>query len=53
MARHVIRPRAFPVTNSGSTGFASLGRYVVKHPWQIIADWIVAAVVIIALARRC
>ena len=30
--------------------FASLGRYVVKHPWQIIAGWIVAAVVIVAFA---
>ncbi len=30
--------------------FASLGRYVVKHPWQIIAGWIVAAIAIIAFA---
>ncbi|WP_265443034.1 MMPL family transporter [Flexivirga meconopsidis] len=30
--------------------FASLGRYVVKHPWQVIAAWIVAAIAIVSLA---
>lgn len=30
--------------------FASLGRYVVKHPWQVIAAWIVAAIAIVAFA---
>jgi RND superfamily putative drug exporter len=32
----------------GASGFARLGRAVVRHPWRVIALWIVAAVVVIA-----
>jgi RND superfamily putative drug exporter len=32
--------------------FASLGRYVARHPWQIIVAWIVVAVVVILTAPK-
>ncbi|PZF81254.1 MMPL family transporter [Jiangella anatolica] len=30
--------------------FASLGRYVARHPWQVIVAWVVLAVAVIATA---
>ena len=30
--------------------FSRLGRYVVRHPWQVILAWIVLAVAVVALA---
>ncbi|KAA1419991.1 MMPL family transporter [Mumia zhuanghuii] len=30
--------------------FATLGRYVVRHPWQVILAWIVLAVAVVSLA---
>ena len=32
--------------------FASLGRYVARHPWQIILAWIVVAVVVVMTAPK-
>ncbi|HET9078222.1 MAG TPA: MMPL family transporter [Acidimicrobiales bacterium] len=32
--------------------FSTLGRVVVRHPWRVIAVWIVAAVAVIGLAPR-
>ncbi|MEU2349142.1 MMPL family transporter [Modestobacter sp. NPDC049651] len=32
--------------------FARLGRFVVRHPWQVIAAWIVLAVAVVALAPK-
>jgi RND superfamily putative drug exporter len=32
--------------------FASLGRFVARHPWQIIVAWIVVAVVVILTAPK-
>ncbi len=34
----------------GSGFFAALGRAVVRHPWRVIALWVIAAVAIIATA---
>ncbi|WP_084265763.1 MMPL family transporter [Actinomadura macra] len=35
----------------GETGpFARLGRFVVGHPWRVIAVWVVAAIAVVALA---
>ena len=32
--------------------FSTLGRVIVRHPWRVIAVWIVAAVAVIGLAPR-
>jgi putative drug exporter of the RND superfamily len=36
--------------DAGSGFFAALGRMVVRHPWRVIALWVIAAVAIIATA---
>jgi putative drug exporter of the RND superfamily len=45
--RHAAGPGA-PAAGQGP--FAALGRAVVRHPWRVIALWIIAAVAIIATA---
>ncbi|MFD1827737.1 MULTISPECIES: MMPL family transporter [Mumia] len=32
--------------------FGSLGRYIVRHPWQVILAWILLAVVVVATAPK-
>jgi putative drug exporter of the RND superfamily len=39
-----------PPDQGGGGFFAGLGRMVVRHPWRVIALWVVAAVAIIATA---
>ncbi|HEX3750324.1 MAG TPA: MMPL family transporter [Streptosporangiaceae bacterium] len=39
-----------PASRAGGGFFAALGRLVVRHPWRVIALWVVAAVAIIATA---
>ena len=34
----------------GSGPFAALGRMVTRHPWRVIAVWLIAAVAVIATA---
>jgi uncharacterized membrane protein YdfJ with MMPL/SSD domain len=37
-----------PAVAAGQGPFAGLGRAVVRHPWRVIALWIIAAVAVIA-----
>jgi putative drug exporter of the RND superfamily len=39
-----------PASQAGGGFFGALGRMVVRHPWRVIALWVVAAVAIIATA---
>jgi RND superfamily putative drug exporter len=32
--------------------FASIGRVVIKHPWKVIAAWLVAAVIVLAFSPQ-
>ena len=40
--------------SAGARGglFAGLGRAVVRHPWRVIALWVIAAVAVIATAPK-
>ena len=44
----------FPVTGTGPARaggfFGALGRMIVRHPWRVIAPWMIAAIAIIATA---
>ena len=39
-------------TGPGGGPFAGLGRAVVRHPWRVIALWVIAAVAVIATAPK-
>ena len=46
-----VRPAAGGGTGAGHAGrnpFAGLGRAVVRHPWRVIALWVIAAIAVIA-----
>src|SRR6201996_9003965 len=47
--RRTTGPEAGPEPE-GTGFFAALGRMVVRHPWRVIALWVIAAVAIIATA---
>jgi RND superfamily putative drug exporter len=47
--RHRAGARAAP-GNAEVGFFAALGRMVVRHPWRVIALWVIAAVAVIATA---
>ena len=47
--RKTVSPEGDPDRGGGGF-FAGLGRMVVRHPWRVIALWVVAAVAIIATA---
>jgi uncharacterized membrane protein YdfJ with MMPL/SSD domain len=32
--------------------FSRVGQFVVRHPWRVIAAWVVAAVLVVALPDR-
>ena len=40
------------LTGTGGGLFAGLGRAVVRHPWRVIALWVIAAVAVIATAPK-
>lgn len=46
------RPRAAQAAGDepGTGFFAALGRMVVRHPWRVIALWVIAAVAVVATA---
>jgi hypothetical protein len=49
--RRAAGAHAAPDGAEGGGGFfAALGRMVVRHPWRVIALWVIAAVAVIATA---
>jgi len=48
--RRVAGAHAAPDGAEGGGFFAALGRMVVRHPWRVIALWVIAAVAVIATA---
>ena len=48
--RRVAGAHAAPDGTEGGGFFAALGRMVVRHPWRVIALWVIAAVAVIATA---
>jgi len=48
--RRAAGAHAAPDGAEGGGFFAALGRMVVRHPWRVIALWVIAAVAVIATA---
>ncbi|HEY7275942.1 MAG TPA: MMPL family transporter [Trebonia sp.] len=48
--RRAAGAHAAPDGTEGGGFFAALGRMVVRHPWRVIALWVIAAVAVIATA---